>query len=199
MFMLTVIFSLLGCEPYRIEYHKRSAIFFNEEFVEGGLDSRITLDDGTVIINEPYSRKSNFGRSGGKSREPFKIREETEDGEIIFRALIPQHVILNLFNCLQNQEYELIYEKLLSEDTRAAYEASGGFKSFETYMGKNRLELGKMLRRMIVGQPHNEVKIRKIGDGLTELKLVRRVAEQFRFKSLELSRTGMYYQLHMIR
>ena len=122
MLIISIGSILSGCGSYRIERHKRSPIFFNEQYVEGGVAREQTLEDGTILIIEPIGSQSSMGRSGENQREPFKIRKETQDGEIVLRCLIPEHVLMNLLNCLRREEYELIYDQLLSKETRERYE-----------------------------------------------------------------------------
>lgn len=184
-----------GCETYRIERHKRSPIFFNDEYVEGGAVRQVELDDGTVVMFDPIETQSSYGRGDKAKSEPFKIREETEDGEIVLRALMPEHVLLNLLGCLRNAEYELIYDQLLCENTRQAYESGEGYDAFVTYMRRYRQDIASLLTRMISGFAHQQVLVTEIGDGVTRCRLRPRLAEQFKFKHVDVVRewpSGQY-------
>ncbi len=111
-----------GCESYRVEYHKRPTYYKNA--MTGGVQDRVTLDDGTVLVFTSRDvSDDDDGGTGDGSSERLRIREELDDGTIILRAFLPQHVMANTMTCLRNQEYELIWEQLLSERTKRSYEA----------------------------------------------------------------------------
>jgi hypothetical protein len=188
-----------GCETYRVERHKRSPIYFNEEYVEGGVVTQTTLEDGTVVYFEPVQASSSYGRTGDRKGEPFKIREESPDGEVTLRALLPEHVLMNLFNCLRLGEYDVLYDKLLSRPTREAWESSTGFDGFSAYMQKNQIEIARLARRMLAGLPHQEVKFTRQGD-YTRCQLRPQVGGQFAFKAIDVVRQpDGQYRLHMIQ
>lgn len=197
--VIFVIPFLCGCEPYRIERHKRSPIFFNEQYVEGDVQRSVTLDDGTELIFEPIESQSSYGRSGEGKGTPFKIREELENGDIVLHALMPQHVLMNMLSCLRLQEYELIYDQLLAEQTRRNYEMGEGFDAFSDYMERNRLDLARLLTRMIAGLAQQQVKFTSLGNDVTRCRLRPQVAEQFKFKRIDVVRESSgEYKLFMV-
>lgn len=190
---------LSGCETYRIERHKRSPIFFNEQYVDGEVLRSVTLDDGTQLIYEPIEMQSSYGRSGQGKGKLFKIREKLESGDIVLHALMPRHVLINLLSCLRLQEYELIYEQLLAEQTRRNYEQGGGFDAFSDYMKRNRLDLARLLTRMIAGLTQQQVKFTSLGNDVTRCRLRPQVAEQFKFKRIDVLReSNGEYKLFMV-
>ena len=101
MVLIFMVMAMFGCETYRIEHHRRSSIFLNPNYVEN-TQREVTLEDGTVLVFESVNTQSTYGRKGGQRTESFKIREELEDGEIVLRALLPQHVLVNLLACLRH-------------------------------------------------------------------------------------------------
>ncbi len=198
MILIFMIVALLGCKPYRIERHRRSPIFFNPNYVENP-QREVTLEDGTVLIFESVLAKSSMGRQGAEKSNPFKIREELEDGEIVLRALLPQHVLLNLLVCLRNEEYELVYDKLLARQTRETYEAGEGLEGFTAYFTRHRLDMAEWLARMIAGIPLQHVQMTRLQDGVTRCRLRPQFGSQFKFKSLDVYRENGLYKLLMIR
>lgn len=190
---------LSGCETYRIERHRRSPIFFNEQYVDGEVQRSVTLDDGTQLIFEPIEMQSSYGRTGANKGTPFKIRQELESGEIVLRALMPQHVLMNLLACLRLREYELIYEQLLAERTRRNYESGEGFDSFSAYMERNRLDLARLLTRMLAGLAQQQVTFTSLGNDVTRCRLRPQIAEQFKFKRIDVLReSNGQYKLFMV-
>jgi len=161
--------------------------------------TQTTLEDGTVVYFEPVSATSSYGRGGDGKGEPFKIREEREDGEVILRAVLPEHVLMNLFNCLRLGEYDVLYDKLLSAPTRQAWEATTGLDGFAAYMRKNQIEIARLTRRMLSGLPHQDVKFTRQGD-FTRCQLRPQVGGQFAFKAIDVLRQADgQYKLHMIQ
>ena len=98
MVLIFMIVALLGCEPYRIERHRRSPIFSNPNYVDN-VDREVTLEDGTVLIFDSVLAESSYGRGEAERSEPFKIRQELENGEIVFP---------NAMKPLTENEYEKI-------------------------------------------------------------------------------------------
>lgn len=172
-----------GCEPYRIEYHTRPA--FYERAALGELPSEFVDEDGTIVRYQSSSAQSSLGRRGEDARQPFRIREEHEDGSITLRALLPEHVILNTLTCLRNEEYELLYEQMLAAETKDRFEQeSGGLEGFASYMRRNRHDLVATLTRMADGMVHQEVAVTYLGDGVTRCRLRPQIASHFKIKSI---------------
>lgn len=198
MVFIFIMVAMLGCERYRIERHRRSPIFFNPNYVEG-VEREVTLEDGTVLIFDSVLAESSYGRQGAGKSAPFKIREELEDGEIVLRALLPQHVLLNLLVCLRNEEYQLVYDKLLARQTRETYEAGEGLEGFTSYLTRHRGDMAEWLARMIAGLPLQQVQIKRLEGGVTRCRLRPQFGSQFTFKSLDVYREDGHYKLLMIR
>ena len=145
------------------------------------------MPDGTVIIYRDRSNRSNLGSPDGEART-FLIREEFESGRVVLRGFLPEHVLANTLTCLQNQEYDLLWEQLLAERTRAAYVSRGmGREDFAAFFAKHRRELAATTNRMILGLPRNEIVSDNIGAGVVRLRFVTQVAGQFKFRSVTMA------------
>lgn len=198
MVFIFMIVALLGCKPYRIERHRLSPFFFNPNYVEG-IEREVTLEDGTVLIFDSVLTKSSNSRQEGREFAPFKIREELEGGEIVLRALLPQHVLLNLLVCLRNEEYELVYDKLLAGQTREMYEAGEGLEGFTAYLTRHRRDMAEWLTRMIAGIPLQQVQMTRLEGDVTRCRLRPQFSSPFKFKSLDVYWENGQYKLLMIR
>ena len=86
------------------------------------------------------------------------------------------------------EEYQVIYDQLLDEQARNAYEAGQGYEDFADYMRRNRLDLARLLTRMIAGLPQQQVKFTSIGQNMTRCSLRPQIADQFRFKRVDVIR-----------
>jgi hypothetical protein len=199
--------ALTGCQPYRIEYRPRPA--FYDQATDHELPDRVELDDGTVIIyGEPGDKSSLEKQAADKNR--FKLREKKDDGSIELHNLLPEHVLVNAFTCLRNEEYELLYDQLLAEQTKMAYESridndsesdrdNAGRAAFVAYAKKHRNELGATLRRMLLGMQRMETVVDRKDSGVIELRLSPHVSSQFKFKRAYIVSEGFDLKLLTVR
>ncbi len=191
-----------GCEKYRIEYHTRPNYY--KSAMAGDAPDRVTLADGTVLVFTTRARFEDVGDDSdgmddGLSRR-FQIREEFDDGTIVLRAFLPQHVLANTMTCLRNQEYELIWEQLLSERTKRSYEArEQDYEDFAVFFATNRLELAATLTRLMLGLTRGESFMGNIGDGVVRFYFHPRIGPEFKFKTVEVVAEGGSLKLLMIK
>lgn len=185
--LVSVAFTLAACQTYRVEYHRRPA--FYKTAAVGQLEDRVTLEDGTVLVYTTRGDSQVYGdRASG---ERFQIREELDDGTIILRAMLPQHVLANTMTCLRNQEYELIWDQLLSKRTKHSYELHDqGYDQFAAFFEANRLELGATLTRMMLGLSRGESYMVNMGGGVILYRFHPRIASEFDFKTVKVVAEG---------
>ncbi|MHC4909556.1 MAG: hypothetical protein ACYTF9_07560 [Planctomycetota bacterium] len=184
-----------GCEPYRIEYRERPSYY--DDAVDGDLPDREVLDDGTVVVYRKRD-ESDLARKG--EAKDFLIREEFEGGRVVLRGFLPEHVLANTLTCLQNEEYELMWEQLVAEQTRAAYRNQGkGQEEFAAFFAKRRRDIAATVNRMLLGIPRNEVVSDNLGGGMIQLRFVPQVAGQFKFRTITMGSSANGLKLVMIR
>jgi hypothetical protein len=190
--------AIAACSTYRVEYHKRPGFYRNT--ASGPQPDQVTLDDGTVLVFTTREPTSELTRQADSASEPFRIRQEHEDGTIVLRALLPQHVLANTLTCLRNQEYEQIWDQLLAEQTKRAYDLQGqGYEDFETFATANRNELVAMLTRLLMGLVRGEAFMENMDGGVVRFRFHPRVATEFEFKTVEVVSEGGGLRLLMIR
>jgi hypothetical protein len=192
-----------GCQPYRVEYRRRPPYY--SRMVDEPLPERVEMEDGTVLVYTTDIQPA----TGSPDRRPakanddekpkrFQMREEMEDGSIVLRAFLPEHVIVHALNCLRYEEYELLWDQMIAEQTKLAYEAEGkGYEEFAAFFRKHRLELAKMLNRMRLGMSTHETVVENV-DGVIECRFWPQVAVLFEFKTVKLVREGWGLKLLMI-
>lgn len=189
---------IAACSTYRVEYHRRPGFYRNT--AAGPQPDQVTLEDGTVLVFSDRQATSELTRQADSDSQPYQIREELDDGTIVLRALLPQHVLANALTCLRNQEYELIWEQLLAEQTRRAYALQEqGFEECEEFFSANRNELVAMLTRLLMGLVRGEAFMENVGGGVVRFRFHPRVATQFQFKTAEVVSEGGGLKLLMIR
>jgi hypothetical protein len=180
--ILTAAAIFAGCEPYRIEYHKRPAYY--RRMTDRPLDERVVLEDGTILV---YNEADPFDDSDDKGGAPFRIREKLDDGSVVLRAILPEHVLANTLECIRNSEYELLWDQMLSERTKLAYEEQNqGVEEFTAFFREHRRELARTLNRMLVGLTAHEVVVETAGDGVTVCRFWPQVAADFKFKHVSM-------------
>lgn len=162
------------------------------------MPDRVVLDDGTVLVYN--SRDSRAQKNNAQPRREFKIREERDDGSIVLRGLIPEHVIANALECLQNEEYELMYHELLSEHTRKEWEGLGNnVDDFARHFAQHRGDMMRTLTRLYLGMSHLETIVEHHDQGVIECRLSRRVAGSHKFTRVRVIREGYGLKLLTIR
>ena len=180
-----LLFSLSACEPYRIEYRERPAFAYSATDRE--LPEEEILPDGTRVIYRKQEARSELEKKSerGEDGEAFKAREETEDGRVVLRAVLPEHVLANTLICIQNEEYDVIWNQLLAEQTRQAYlDQKMGEREFTDFFIKHRHDLAATTNRMLLGLPRHEVVSDNVGAGQIRLRFVPQVGMHFKFRTV---------------
>jgi len=196
VFVLSGIF--VGCKEQRIEYHKRPSFYAKASLTK--LPDRIVLDDGTIIVYVDSAGSSKLKKKTQNKAKPFLIREEMENGDIILRAVLPEHVLANTLTCLRNEEYELLWDQMLSVRTKNAYDREGmGVEEFAAFLAKRRIDLAKGVNRMLLGLPRNDVVSENLGNGVTRMRFHPNLAKLFRFKTVDIVSEGPGLKLLMIK
>jgi hypothetical protein len=180
-----LILMLGACQEYRIEYHDRPA--FYADAMEGGPGpDRVTMPDGTIVVFRDKKLQGNLQKEAeGTEAQPFLPREELEDGSIILRAILPEHVLYNTLACIREHDYELLWDQMLAQETRDSYVRRGeGLEEFGAFIEEHRNDLGKTVNRMFHGLVRNEVVADKIGAGVVRYRFIPQIGKQFKFKSV---------------
>jgi hypothetical protein len=192
--LVLVVLLAIGCESYRIEYHQRPAYY--REAAAGELADRVTLDDGTVIVfrdrdvrqqSRPGTPRNASRRNDDQPGQEFKIREELDDGTVILRGLMPEHVLINFIQCLQDEEYDVLYHQLLSHHTRRAWEAEGNtFADFENYFATHRAHMIRTANLIYLGLTSHETQMLHDGPDVVELRLLPQYSRDLRFRRIRM-------------
>jgi hypothetical protein len=190
----------VACQEQRTEYHKRPA--FYKRAATGALPDEVVLEDGTIIRYRTTQAQSSLGRSAADARAPFQMRQESPEGKVILRALLPEHVVLNTLQCVREEEYQLLYEQLLSERTKQAYEDAGKTPAdCMSFFRRNRHDLAAALTRIAAGLSTEAVKISNVGDGVTRCELRPQIADplELKFTCVDVVKEGPGLKLLMVR
>ena len=187
-----------GCKPYRIEYHNRPGFLRRAQV--GELPDQVTLSDGTVIVFKEREITSGLKPRDHEGAPVTRIREETETGTVTLRAMVPEDVLANTLNCLRNEEYELLWDQMVADQTKSAYEAQGqGQADFAAFMKRNRFELAATLTRMLLGLSRQQAFLENVGDGVISCRFHPQIATEFRFTAVDVVSEPGGLRLLMIR
>jgi hypothetical protein len=136
-----------------------------------------------------------------KAPEPelFEPRKELGGNRIQYRALMPEHVLSNLIECLRQREYKPFFEQMLSDEARASYESAGGEKVFEEWAETNREALLAFLNRMGNSWAGAEVIPQQVSKMKLRYSLDKREIPGIRFTFIEISMEHGGCRLAMVR
>lgn len=190
---------LCGCEPYRIEYIKRPD--FYKQASRGSIPDRTVLDDGTVIVTVYGDEdEGELQRKVNSEDKPFRIREESDKGEVTIRAILPEHVLANTLTCIQNEEYEVLWDQLVSDRTKMAYAGEGmTVDDFASFFRAQRTELARTVNRMVLGLPRQEVIAENLGGGVMQYRFQPHVGRAFKFRKVQMVSEGFGLKLLIIK
>ncbi|MHC4427829.1 MAG: hypothetical protein ACYS0D_04400 [Planctomycetota bacterium] len=193
-----VVVAPLGCETYRVEYHRRPSFYRQASGEE--LPDRVTLEDGTIIVFTDREITSGLSPRDKEGKSLLRIREENEDGTVTLRAAVPEDVLANTLGCLRNEEYQLLWDQMVSQHTVAAYEAQGqGSAEFAAFLERNRMELAATLTRMLLGFSRQEAYMENVGQGLIRCRFYPHVEKEFAFKTVDIVAEAGGMRLLMIK
>ena len=118
--------------------------------------------------------------------ERIEIREQSADGVVTLRAFAPEHVLAHAKQCIRQREYQLLWEQILSVETREAYLGAGqDFAAFAAFCERNRGDLMEMFNRMGFGFYSSDVVQESIGGNAIRIRLHPSLGAQFKFTEFD--------------
>jgi hypothetical protein len=182
--LLAAFVLLPSCQQKTIEYRRVPSWARHL----GATESTHVNDDGSEVRWIYDQRGSDFiavgtiGDDGDyvAGPSPAPPRQETPQGPIL-HCLLPMHVVVNLRECLTLEEYDVIWDQLLSPNQRDFYEQGGeaGRAAFERFLTQARKDLVTCLRRMEAGDVFGDVKTVMLDDNHLSMRLHGRVQGEF--------------------
>ncbi len=200
--LLAALLVLSACDTYRVEYHRRPAYY--QKAAMGDLSDEVVLEDGTKLvfrtIQPRQPRQSHPSGNETGERKTLQIREEHEDGTVTLRGIVPEHVLTNLLTCLHNEEYELIWEQLLVEETRRAWEQTGSTSAdFIDFFHEHRNSMIQAVNRIYLGLSSFETVMEYDDYGVLECRLQPSSARNLRFSRVRMLPTSEGLKLVNLR
>ncbi|MSR69925.1 MAG: hypothetical protein EXS17_06220 [Phycisphaerales bacterium] len=129
----------------------------------------------------------------------FQVREETKSGEVILRAIMPEHVMAHLLDALKSEDYGALYAQMLADETRRAYDHAGGEATFVAWATANREPLLIFLNRMGSNWSGTEVMTEQVTPSRLRYRLDRRTIPNMRFEVIEVTMEHGGCRLAMVR
>ncbi len=168
-------------------------------YAEAGVTEGEYIDeDGTRVVVR-FDRPDGVREQTKSAATSADLRQQDEEGKTRLSAILPEHVILHLQQCLLDEDYELIWDELLAAETKAAYDDEEvGLAEFRSWCERNRNELYPMLNRLSASIRSPEVIIRQQGKAM-RLEFHPTIGSQFEFTILDLIYEGYGLKLVMAR
>ena len=197
---------LVGCAEERTEYHYRSQA--EADAIGRPVDETFVKADGTKVVYSSKRREkinvqgSNAGAGSTTTAvemPPVDLREKKASGEVILRATFPEQVVDHLAECVRNEEYDLIWNQLLSAGAKSDLEGRGGRKYFTTFFTTNRKEVMATLNCMKINFKNGHVIIRKSDDTHMMAQLDSTLRKNYKFTTMEFESTPTGMKLVSIR
>lgn len=129
----------------------------------------------------------------------FQVREETKSGEVILRAIMPEHVMAHLLDALKSEQYGPMYAQMLADEARSAYDRAGGEAAFVAWATENREPLLIFLNRMGSNWSGAEVMTEQVTPSRLRYRLDKRNIPNMRFERIEVTMEHGGCRLAMVR
>lgn len=190
--LITLI--LTGCETRKTIYRKVPMYYAEAGVTEG---EYIDEEGNRVVI--VYDRPAGVEQQSKSAATSADLRSEDPDGRTKLSAILPEHVILHMQQCLLDEDYELIWDELLASETKAAYEDEEvGKAEFRSWCQRNRNDLYPMLNRLSASIRSPEVMVTQQGKQM-RIEFHPTIGSQFEFTMLDLVYEGQGLKLVMAR
>ena len=185
---------ILGCKTQTVEYRSRPTW---QTALSGGMPTQQMREDGTIM---KYTSSSALGKPMQDYLDSIVLEEKDElTGKLTLRAIFPRHVIDHTMTCLRDKNWDVLFEQLISTETREYYlKQEDGRAEFETFFTKNRRELARTLQRIRKGRDFGDVQMYVSGN-VTTHTLSPRVARDYNFTTVSFIREEQFLKLHSIQ
>ena len=186
--------SILSCKTQTVEYHSRPTW---QTALSGGMPTQQLREDGTIL---KYSSPNVLSRPMQEYLDSIVLEEKDDlTGKLTLRAIFPEHVIDHTMTCLRDKNWDVLFEQLISTETRENYlKHEDGRAEFETFFTQNRREIARTLQRIRKGKDFGDVQMYVSGD-VTIHKLSPRIARDYMFSTVSFIREEQYLKLHSIQ
>ena len=203
-----VALALSACASERVEYCYRP-----DFAVQADAPKDFVRPDGTrvIFVSEPLAADREHNKEqqvakpklgpDGKPIVPkmFELRETLDDGTVILRNIMPDHVVGNTMTCMRNEEYKLMWDQLIAPETRTQWDGAGGYPAFEKWCRDNRKSTMELLNRMRFNAVGSDVSMKQVRPGLMRATLSPHLWEQFKLRVIEFEQTPDGMKLLSIR
>lgn len=193
-----------GCAVERTEYHYRSQSM--ADAMGRPVNETYVKPDGTIVIysaKQPQISKDTDEHMASptpdKDLPEIDLREKKNNGDVVLRATFPEQVVDHMLECVRNEEYDLIWNQLLSTQAKKDLEPRGGINYFKTFFQVNRKEVMSTLNCMKINFKNGHVMIHKNDDTHMSAQLDSTLRTSYQFTLLEFESTPTGMKLVSIR
>ena len=192
-----------GCTQERTEYHYRSQS--EADSIGRPVDETYIKADGTKVVYSSKRREKNDSHASNApaqidpAQPAIDLREKKANGEVVLQATFPEQVVDHMLDCVRSEEYELIWNQLLSADAKKDLQDRGGIKYFQTFFTTNRKEVMATLTCMKINMKNGHVILRKSDDTHVTAQLDSTLRRNYRFTVIDFESTPTGMKLVSIR
>jgi len=127
------------------------------------------------------------------------LRAKKANGDVVLQATFPEQVVDHMLECVRNEEYDLMWNQLLSTQAKKDLEPRGGIKYFKTFFQVNRKEVMATLNCMKINFKNGHVMIYKNDDTHLSAQLDSTLRTSYRFALIDFESTPTGMKLVSIR
>lgn len=192
-----------GCAQERTEYHYRSQS--EADSIRRPVDETYIKPDGTKVIYSSKRRDKDEAHASDTSAQidpaqpMIDLREKKANGDVVLQATFPEQVVDHMLECVRNEEYDLMWNQLVSTQAKKDLEPRGGMKYFKTFCETNRKEVMATLNCMKINMKNGHVTIRKRDDTHLTAQLDSSLRRSYRFTVIDFEATPTGMKLGSIR
>ncbi|MCE9620456.1 MAG: hypothetical protein K8R92_11205 [Planctomycetes bacterium] len=194
---------ICGCAQEKIEYRYRPQ--FEVDATGRAADETFVKPDGTRVIytSKRPERKDAAAKTPGSAPEAetpqIELRERKANGDVVLRAMFPEQVVAHVSECVRNEEYELLWNQLLSEEAKRDLADRGGLEYFKTFFTVNRKEVMATLNCMQINLRNGHAIVRNRDATHLSAELDSTLRGSYKFTAMEFESTPSGMKLVSIR
>jgi len=177
-----------GCETERRVISVRGGLSGIEGARGGDLASS---QSNAPARSKAYAQLAAKQRQQTEAADPSanqnSIRIRHEDGSVTLILTSPRHVVIHLRQTLTQDEPELLYDQVLSNEAKEEYRRNGHDpREAVEFLFKHRREVLKLLQRMPMGELTPGMFLTKIGPNAYRMKVSGASAQGLSFQRLDI-------------
>jgi hypothetical protein len=193
-----------ACAAEKVEYRYRPQ--FEVDATGRPADETFVKPDGTRVIytskrldKRPPAAAGDAAPAVDADAAELNLREKKASGEVVLKAMFPEQVVAHVSECVRNEEYDLIWNQLLSDEAKKDLAGRGGIEHLRTFFTANRREVMATLNCMQINLKNGHVIVRHSDPTHLTAELDASLRGSYRFTAMDFESTTSGMKLTSIR